>query len=52
MSLLTGLTLLFAAAKLFGYTDASWWWVFSPYWAGVPIVAVMLALIDVAEDRL
>ena len=52
MSLLTGLTLLFAGAKVFGFIDWSWWWVFSPYWIGVPVllvVSTMIAVIDKAS---
>jgi hypothetical protein len=26
------LTLIFVVAKIFGYIDWSWWWVFCPIW--------------------
>lgn len=33
------LTVLFAAGKIFGYLDWSWWWVFSPIWITWSVVA-------------
>jgi fatty acid desaturase len=37
------LTLLFAAAKLFGFSNMSWWWVFSPLWiAALATLAILL----------
>jgi ribose/xylose/arabinose/galactoside ABC-type transport system permease subunit len=47
MSLLTGLTLLFAGAKVFGFLDWSWWWVFSPALLGIPTCILVAALITV-----
>lgn len=36
------LTLLFVSAKLFGFIDWSWWWVFSPMLITTAVVAVIL----------
>ena len=36
------LTLLFVAAKLFGFIDWSWWWVFSPLWIEAAFVVILL----------
>jgi len=33
------LTIIFAAAKLLGNFDYSWWWVFSPLWVPLAIMA-------------
>ena len=41
------LTLLFVAAKLFGYIDWSWWWVFAPLWIEAAIVLVLVVLLGV-----
>ena len=41
------LTLLFVAAKLFGYIDWSWWWVFAPLWIEAAIVLVLIVLFGV-----
>jgi hypothetical protein len=43
------LTLLFVAAKLFGYIDWSWWWVFSPIWIQAVIVLVLLVVFGVGS---
>ena len=43
--LLGALTVLFAAAKVFGFLDWSWWWVFSPVWIGVPAIVLPVLLI-------
>jgi hypothetical protein len=43
--LLSGLTLLFAAGKIFGFLNWSWWWVFSPIW--IPVV-VWLGIVILA----
>lgn len=32
------LTVVFVLAKLFGYTDMSWLWVFSPLWLPLAII--------------
>lgn len=47
MNLLTGLTLLFVAAKLFGIVDWSWWIVFAPsiFQFGVGAFLVILGTI-------
>lgn len=37
------LTLMFVAAKLIGYIDWSWWWVFSPIW--IPLVILLGILV-------
>ena len=43
---LTGLlTVLFAAAKLWGKIDWSWWWVFSPLWIPIIPAAVIFAVV-------
>ena len=36
------LTVLFIGLKLTGYINWSWWWVLSPIWIGVAIVALLL----------
>ena len=41
------LTLLFVAAKLFGYIDWSWWWVFAPLWIEAAIVLVLIVLFGI-----
>ena len=49
---LGALTLLFAAAKLFGFTSMSWWWVFSPIWIPAAfILGVIIAVVIVAVIR-
>ena len=39
------LTLMFVAAKLMGYIDWSWWWVFCPIWieAAISIAVLIVA---------
>jgi hypothetical protein len=40
---LTGiLTILFVVCKIAGYIDWSWWWVVSPLWISVCILAVLI----------
>ena len=39
------LTLIFVIAKIWGYIDWSWWWVFCPLW--IP-VAVVFGVIGIA----
>jgi len=39
------LTLLFIGLKLTGFIDWSWWWVLSPLWLPLAIVAVVLLVI-------
>ncbi len=48
-----GVTILFAALKLTGQIDWSWWWVFSPLWgavatwvAGAGIMTVLFVMDD------
>ena len=35
------LTIVFITLKLTGYIDWSWWWVLSPIWAALLIVALV-----------
>jgi hypothetical protein len=51
MGLLTGLTLLFAAAKLFGFIDWSWWLVLLPAFIGIGIAMFFLALAVILKAR-
>ena len=39
------LTLIFITLKLTGYIAWSWWWVLSPIWIPLGIVAVIFAVI-------
>lgn len=51
--LLPGLTLLFAAGKIWGQLDWSWLWVFSPLWIPFGILfllAVFIAVIKAFVD--
>ena len=41
------LTLIFVAAKLFGYIDWSWWWVTAPLWIEAVIVLTLVTLFGV-----
>jgi len=41
------LTLMFVAAKLVGYIDWSWWWVFCPIWIEAAISIAMLIVAGV-----
>lgn len=43
--LLTGLTLIFTTAKLWGVIDWSWWWVFAPIWISVLIAISSLIFV-------
>jgi len=46
MSLFTGLTLIFVAAKLFGLIQWSWWLVFLPSFIGIAIgIGLLLAVV-------
>lgn len=36
------LTILFIALKLTGVISWSWWWVLSPLWIGLALIAVIL----------
>lgn len=38
------LTIVFIALKLCGIINWSWWWVLSPLWIGLAIVAVILTV--------
>jgi hypothetical protein len=40
-----GLLLLFIGLKLTNYIDWSWWWVFSPIWLPLAIVASILGIV-------
>lgn len=42
------LTILFIGLKLTGYIDWSWWWVLSPLWLPVALIAVLAVLWVVA----
>jgi hypothetical protein len=35
------LTLLFVALKLTGYINWSWWWIISPIWIPVSVIAIL-----------
>lgn len=41
------LTLMFVAAKLVGYIDWSWWWVFCPIWIEAAISIAVLIVIGI-----
>jgi len=41
------LTLMFVAAKLMGYIDWSWWWVFCPIWIEAAISIAVLIVIGI-----
>jgi len=41
------LTLMFVAAKLVGYIDWSWWWVFCPIWIEAAITIAVLVVIGI-----
>lgn len=43
--LITGLTLIFTIAKLWGKVDWSWWWVFSPLWISASVALVILIIV-------
>ena len=48
------LTIAFIVLKLTGVINWSWWWVLSPVWIGVIIVAVVLSvlfIVTVASER-
>ena len=47
-SLTSLLTVLFIGLKLTGYIAWSWWWVLSPIWISLALVAVILAVIFAA----
>jgi len=36
------LTIMFAALKLAGFIDWSWWWVFSPFWLPAAVVLFVM----------
>lgn len=40
------LTIIFVLAKILGYIDWSWWWVFAPTWG--PIAFYLAIIISVA----
>lgn len=35
------LTIALVVMKLMGYTTMSWWWVFAPIWAPIPVLLAM-----------
>lgn len=39
------LTIVFVIAKITGYIDWSWWWVFSPLWISFLVVGTLFAVI-------
>ena len=39
------LGVLFVALKLTGFIDWSWWWVTLPFWGGIVLVLLIVALI-------
>ena len=39
------LGVLFVALKLTGFIDWSWWWVTLPFWGGIVLVLLIIALI-------
>lgn len=41
------LTIVFVTLKLTHYIDWSWWWVFSPIWISLAMVAAILAIMGV-----
>jgi len=41
------LTLMFVGAKLLGYIDWSWWWVFSPLWIEAAVVLTLMTLFGI-----
>ena len=41
----TGLTLIFAAAKLLGHFPYSWWWVFAPVIATTGLAILIIVLV-------
>ena len=41
------LTLMFVGAKLLGYIDWSWWWVFSPLWIEAAFVLTLMTLFGI-----
>ena len=45
MGFLSTLTLIFVVLKLTDVIDWSWWWVFSPFWIGIPILLIFLVIV-------
>lgn len=41
------LTIIFVIAKLGGWINWSWWWVFSPLWISASIALGILALVGI-----
>jgi len=39
------LTIVFITLKLLGKIDWSWWWVLSPLWIGLALIALIFALL-------
>jgi hypothetical protein len=46
------LTTLFIGLKLVGSITWSWWWVFSPFWIGIPIITLIAFLAALAVRKL
>lgn len=45
-SLVVGmLGVLFVGLKLTGFIDWSWWWVTAPFWGGLVVAVVVLAVV-------
>ena len=42
------LTILFIGLKLTHYIDWSWWWVISPIWISISVVALVVFILGVA----
>lgn len=41
------LTILFIGLKLTNYINWSWWWVLSPLWAPIALIAGLLAILGI-----
>jgi len=39
------LTIVFIVLKLTGYIDWSWWWVLSPLWVGLALLALVFLIL-------
>lgn len=45
------LGVVFVTLKLLGIIDWSWWWVTLPFWGGIALLFVLVALIVWAQSR-
>jgi ABC-type polysaccharide/polyol phosphate export permease len=43
------LTIVFFAAKIFGYISWSWWWVFAPIWLPFCLVLAFTLFVAILE---